>query len=387
MRHGIGAWCLVVLAIAGTAIFAGCNGNRNAGIDASRAYIDARTAIRQAAEDQDPVTRSRAIEALAETVADQAGGLFTQALSDPNPTVRYAAAMALGDVKYAPGKKTLLKMAETDEPDKRVLCAVIYALYRLGDDRYAGELGGLLFDKEKLVRSCAAQAMGRMREPSAIGPLKTLQSDEHDAAVELQIVESLAMLGDARSRELLESYTKRTPYLDDRLIAIQAIPEVAAQSPRAVQTLSDLLSKRHPTTVRLAAAGALARLGVVDEGGYELCIQAVQDPDTVLLEGPEKARRVTPADASSLQALAAISLGWMNQEEAVDVLHPLLASPNGIVRVAAGMSILNLLSDYGFGGEPARRKPAEMAPAKPSATSRPARRPKRRKLHTAGAKD
>ena len=80
-------------------------------VDPERACIDAQTVLRQAAEDKDEVTRSNAIEAMGKVMPDRSGGIFVQALSDANHRVRFAAALAIGDVKYAPAKTKLLRMA------------------------------------------------------------------------------------------------------------------------------------------------------------------------------------------------------------------------------------------------------------------------------------
>jgi hypothetical protein len=48
-----------------------------------------------------------------------------------------------------------------------------------------------------------------------------------------------------------------------------------------------------------------------------------------------------------LQHLGALALGNMERQSAIDLLHPLLESSNGQVRVAAAMAILKLLGhDY-----------------------------------------
>lgn len=335
-------WC--VLAAVLPAAMCGCVGPPPPGVDSTRACIDAKTALLQAAEDQSPQTRANAMEALAQTVAGRSGRLFVQALGDESPAVRFAAAMAVGDVGHAPAKAPLLKMAadKNVEPDRRVLCAVICALHSLGDDTHAGELGKLLFDREAEVRANAALVMGKMGEPSAIGPLKTLLGDEQNTMVELQVVESLALLGDPACTMRLEAYSKR-PFLDERLVAISALARVRSQ--RAVPVLRELLGQRNPLRVRVAAAGALGRLGQFEQEGFDLCMRAARDPQAVLAPpGTRGAGKNVPAEASALAHEAAISLGWMRNQQAVSVLHPLLSSPDGSVRVAAAMSILRLFS-------------------------------------------
>ena len=315
------------------------------GVDPPKAYMDARMVLRRALDDQDGFTRANAIEALADTLGAQSGPTFTQALADPSPAVRFAAAMAVGDAQYAPAKDRLAKMAKDRlvEPDRRVMPGVIYAIFRLGDDSGAGDLYALLFDKEKEVRANAAMVMGRMQESSAIGPLQTRLAEEQESMVRLQIIEALAILGEQASALTLEAYTKKTPFLDERLVAIPAMAKV--RSATAPLVLRELLDSRQAPRVRVSAAGALAMMGQYNDEGYKYCLEAVADPEGTILAAAGRLA-VTQMECSSLQRLAAISLGWMNNPEAVGALYPLLSKSDSGVRIAAAMSILRLLSAY-----------------------------------------
>ncbi|MHC4981979.1 MAG: HEAT repeat domain-containing protein [Planctomycetota bacterium] len=345
-----------------------------------RALVDARTTLRRAAEAEDPLTALYAIKAMTEVALEESGGLFLQALESENhPVVRFAAAMAVGELRYERAKDKLVSMAEDKsvEPDKRVLCAVIYALHRLGVDTFNYALGDLLFDSEFEVRASAAMVMGKMGEPTAKGPLKTLLADEHEPAVKLQIRESLAMLGDSRSRHLLEAYTKGY-YLDLRLEAIPALART--DSRRAMYVLRGLLANDRSPRIRAVAAGELARLGEVDEAGYSFCLDAVRNPRRIMQKAYGGARKVSDIEAESLQRLAAMSLGNMRRRGAVGVLQPLLKSPDGGVRVAAAMAIIKLLA-------PEQKQAPKAEPEEKETTTKPAPEPPKVKLHTAGGKD
>ena len=373
------------LALLGVMVLAGCDlfvQKQALTVDPAKAYIDAQAVLLQAAEDEDPATRSHAIEALARTAGKDAGAVYLQGLDDEAPVVRYAAAMAIGDVQHAPALPKLQRMAQMNvgERDKRVFCAVIYALYRLGNDEHAGALGPLLFDEEKEVRMSAAMAMGKMGVPSAVGPLQSALATEREDRAKLQFTESIALLGDARSAGVLEGYTKGY-FLDLRLAAIPALGQFGGA--RATRALSDLCDERHPARVRVSAAGQLARLGTVSDAGYRLCIDAIEDADGVLAEAAERSPRAADKDASSLKRLAAISLGWMGREPAANVLHPLLRSADGGQRVGAALSLVRLLKAH----RPLQPQP-EMGEQPVPPAPRPAP-PKKElpKLRSAGGKD
>ncbi len=333
----------------------------------NKAWAAARETLQFAAQDDDPTTRWMAMEALAQTVGVKAGQVFVRGLSDPAPEVRAAAAMAIGDVRYAPAKTAVKAMAEARggrfwETDRRTYCAVIYALYMLGDSTRMEDLGKLLWDKENQVRANAALVMGKMREPSAVGPLKMLLDEEEDALVQIQLVESLSLLGDERARRRIEGYAKHQ-FVDDQVIAIQAMAR--AKCPRAALVARERMAWKHPPRVRVVAAGALGRLGEFDRAGYNLCIDSVRDPGAVLRGSSVGDQENMEDHAKSLQQLAAVALGWIGRDGAVDYLHKLLKDKKGAVRVAAAMSILRLLpgqdekmrehkarkkSRWGFGG-------------------------------------
>lgn len=386
MTHSVANFALVV----GLAtMLAGCaEESPRLYVNPQNAYIDANTVLRQAADDPDPVTRSHAIEAMAQTLGRQPGAVYKQALGDQYPAVRFAAAMAIGDVLYQPATKMLASMAadrtESDqaEPDKRVLCAVIYALHSLGDTTYTGQLGSLVSDSEKEVRANAAMVLGKMGEKSAIYPLKAQLDNEQDLSVKLQIVESLAMLGDRQNAFKLEAHTKGA-YLEDRLVAIGAMER--ARSPRAIPTLMGLLDSRQPPRVRVAAASALARMGQVQPESVRMAMRAAEFPQRVLRDARKDGREISEIEVRSLQRLAVIALGWMGKQDAAVILHSSLKSQDGGVRVAAAMSLVRLLKGYRPTGLPAI--PPKAAPA-PRAATRPAQPPApTRQLHTAGGKD
>jgi len=334
--------------------------------DPSEVYRDALYVLREALRDEDPVVRSQAIEALGQTEGARAGDDLLRGLSDPSTAVRFAAAMSLGDVRYAPALPTLERMARDKqaEPDRRSYCAVLYALYRISGSQQARELSSLLFDSQTEVRRCAAMAMGKMGEPSAIVLLEELDRNERDMSVKLQVAHSLALLDDARSAQILEGYA-RSQFLDDRLVAISAMAEVG--SVNAVPALRSLMGRRLPPRVRVAAAGALARLGKVDKSAYRLCCAAAEDPRKTMMKamsaGGRSRAEITDVHLASLQQIKA----------AYEVLYPLLRSSDGSVRVAAAMSLLRLFASYRPVGPPpagARERPVSSRPAPATAATK-----------------
>ena len=343
------------------------------GADSNRVRIDARHTLRLAAEDEEPFTRSAAMEALAATLGVEAGGLFMEALADPEPNVRFAAAVAIGDLKYAPAEGKLLKLAGFKTPgaerDPRVYCGIIYALHRLGNTVGMTDLPKLLFHREKEVRSNAAMVMGKMDYHfSAIRLLRRRQEDERELVVKLQVMESLAALGDDVSIANLESYAQ-WPSLLEKVIALQAMGRFRSRN--SVQVLSATLSSDPAPRARVAAAGSLAMLGEsYGADGYNLCIAAAKDPKRVMRNAFGLSHMPLQVDIDSLQEMAVVSLGRMGRTSAVDILQPRLNSQNGRIRVAAAMSILRLVGPTAPPPPPEAEKVSAPPETRP-ATTRP----------------
>ncbi len=351
-------------------------------VDPKRARIDARTVLLQSVHSRDPLVRTHAYEAIGKTMGARQGRILMQGLNDSFVSVQYAAAMALGDAAYRPARAKLVHIVQNPESDQRVVCAAIYALHRLGDDTYTGQLATLLRSDVDKGRATAATAMGKIGEASAIGPLQSLLGDEQTPAVRVSVVEALARLGDQRSMRMLESYAKQY-FLDLRLAAIPLIGQLRV--PGAQRILLQLLKNhKSPPRVRVAAAGALGALGdpLDDEGevedNYALCRSALETPDTVLRDFFGENHAIRDTERSSLQQLAALSLGIMGQPKAVNVLHPFLREADGAVQVAAAMAILELLAPEADTAESdaSAEMPADSVP--------PAQSPR---LNTAGGMD
>ena len=154
MNHRSACCCLwACLCALSVSALIGCKSPQ---ADFTQDYQDAQAQLRLMAEEPDPQVRTKALEALAATEGREAGKLVMRGLHDEHVPVRFAAAMAIGDVRYEPARPLLLAMAKDSTTPPKLLCAVIYALHRIGDTTYTTELGRLLFNPDdKWVRATA----------------------------------------------------------------------------------------------------------------------------------------------------------------------------------------------------------------------------------------
>jgi HEAT repeat protein len=209
----------------------------------------------------------------------------------------------------------------------------------------------------KQGRANAALVMGRMGEPSAIGPLRTMIAEESDPIVKYNAVEALARLGDARAVRILESYVKGY-YLDLRLASIPVLAEI--RHPRTGYILGSLIGGKNPPRVRVMAAGGLGLIS--DDRGYSVCADALTDPEDILDDHYGNKYQLKDREfaniVSSLRRLAAISLGMIGDPKAIELLLPLLEDADGSVRIAAAMGVIKILypgTDTGRFTEPGKK--------------------------------
>lgn len=263
----------------------------------------------------DPFLRCNAIEALAEVDPADAAGPILNGLKDPEPSVRFASAMAAGRIKLNEAQETLRAMA--NDNDLRVQAGVRYALHRMGDKRLSHDLERLAGVPDPHVRATVAMVLGLLGEPSAEKMLTTMASDRAPA-VRIQVAEALWRLGDDAALDDLVAFSI-SAYPDDQIIAVQALAETGDQRVRG-QVRGELTAEYEE--VSLAAARAMGMLG--SDEGWEVAVPAAQSKD------PRQ------------RSLAALAMGAIGRSDLQRNLSGLLHDPDGAVRVAAATAILQL---------------------------------------------
>lgn len=147
-------------------------------------------------EDEDDEVRAGAVDALDELGNDAVERLlarkagvnpdganwaavraFARALSADVPEFRMAAANALGRIGDPDAVGPLVK--RLGDPDPRVRERVCHALGRIGDPRPVGELEGMLADDHGAVKAAAADALGAVATDPALAALLDLLEDEN----------------------------------------------------------------------------------------------------------------------------------------------------------------------------------------------------------------
>lgn len=311
----------------------------------------------KASVDREPLLRANAIEAL-HAVPSRVEDAVRSGLNDENPGVRFVAAFTVGKLKLkksAPFVEPLLKDAEP-----RVRAATIFALSACGHPVDPTPLGEMLLHDDPLIRAEAARIVGEMGNTSAIPMLKSAAANadsrnrtryggsmderliQGERVFQMQVAEALTRLGEAQAADALRAalYPASREGFESAALAAQILGTLRDQ--RAVAQLVDLIEQTvpgspeskdpaqrvfiQPKEVRLAAAGALARMGHAD--GMYVAESFLTDSD--------------PA----VRAQSAFVLGEGRRRADLARLEEAMTSDESpMVRVAAAAGVLRSLSE------------------------------------------
>ena len=126
--------------------------------------------IEKSLQSQDEFIRANAVEAAQNALGADARKEIIGKLEDPSPVVRFAAAMATGQLRLEEAHDKLLELA--NDPDTAVQIGARFALHRIGDVRYSHDLEKYARDNDPQVRGNTAMVLGMLEEKSAMKILR-----------------------------------------------------------------------------------------------------------------------------------------------------------------------------------------------------------------------
>lgn len=257
------------------------------------------------------------------------------ALRDENPGVRSIAAMVAGRAGLRALRPTIEEMLA--DPSPFVRASAIGAMHALGKEVDPSELAEMLLtSRNPRLRAHAAFTLGELGDESALPMLHEASATPVRNANEievrltrLQVAEALIKLGDSDSIDAVRAalYPARPEELEATALAVQIIGEVGDRGSidQLIYLADDSGERVMPAEVRLAVAGALAKLGLT-QGGF-IADQYAQNSMEVV------------------RAQAASVYGRTGQPEHLGSLARMLNDPSEIVRVAAAAGMVELLFD------------------------------------------
>lgn len=321
------------LIFVGTMIFAfGCNeplklkpAPRDLNVtDVNEPRLEAVRIIQEGLADSDPMVRVNAIEVVAATRQVKLMPKVQRLVNDQFVPVRFAAALAIGDLQYALGGNSIKQLLK--DKDINVKVAASYAMAKLGGGEYLEVLRKAILDDDQTVRANAALLLGKSGDKTALKFLYwAMRNKDSDDKVVYQAAESIARLGDERIYQKLWSMLI-SAYADVRIMGIKAMGALGtAEARNALITMLDdeLLD------VRLAAAEQLGTLK--DPIGEPVVLDVFGKNLTAALDKRSRERA---------NMLTAMAIGQIRTPSLIKFLPELLKDESKFVRIAAAKAVL-----------------------------------------------
>ena len=258
-----------------------------------------------------------------------------QLLKDEFVPVRFAAAVAIGDIGYSQARGNIIQLLKDDNENAKIAAA--YAAYKLGSAGGLAIIHASLKSKDQSARANAAFLLGKSGEsPKRALPLlyETMRDETSDEKVILSSIEAIARLGDEKIYQKLWAMLI-SAYADDRVCGIRAMGVLGTSQAR--DSLSTML-KDDLTEVRLVAAEQLGNLG--DIAGEKVVVDALTKDAANAQDQEAKAR---------IQTLAALAIGQIRTPTLKKFLPELLKSEFPPARLAAAKAVLQYASDNNIG--------------------------------------
>jgi HEAT repeat protein len=283
--------------------------------------------IQDALMDNDPLVRVHAIEVVATTRQLKLMPQVQRLMQDNYVPVRFATALAVGDVEYSPAKRSLNRLL--NDKDANVVVAAAYAMVKLGSSEHIKILRKAATDSDLKIRANAVLLLGKSNDRSSIQLLwNTMQDMSSDDRTVYQSAEALAMLGDRRIFQKLWTMLI-SAYADVRLMGVRAMGKL--KSPEAKNALIRMLDD-DVLEVRLVAAEQLG-----------LFRDPIGEPK--VLEVFEK-NLTNGMDLQAIErtnVLTALAIGQIRTPALKKFLPQLLQNDSKFVRIAAAKAVFQCL--------------------------------------------
>jgi HEAT repeat protein len=283
--------------------------------------------IQEALADDNPLIRVNAIEVVAATKQIRLMPKVQRLLKDKFVPVRFAAALAVGDLQYSLAKSEVAPLLQDENENVKIAAA--YTMSKLGSPDSFQLLRKAIASNDQTVRANAALLLGKSGDKSVLKFLYwTLQREDSDDKVRFNTAEAIAMLGDERIFPKLWAMLIST-YADDRIMGIKAMGALATVQARdALITMldDDILE------VRLVAA---EQLGMLNSSIGELEVLDVFTKN--LTAGLDR------NGLERVNVLTALAIGRIGTPQLTNFLPQLLKNQSKSVRIATAKAVFQCI--------------------------------------------
>jgi HEAT repeat protein len=279
--------------------------------------------IEEGLTDDDPTIKANAIEVVAATRGIKFMPKVQRLLKDDFVPVRFAAALAVGDLEYSFAEGVVNQLLEDRNENVRV--AADYAMSKLGSGSGFELVRKAIVNKDQTVRANAAFLLGKSGDKSSLKWLWwALQNEDSDYKARFNAAEAIARLGDERINEKLLAMLI-SAYADDRVMGVRAMGALGTEKAKdfLITKLDDDVLE-----VRLAAAEQLGMLGETT-GEREVLEVFTKN----LTAGLDK------KDLERANILTALAIGQIGTASLTKFLPQLLKDESKLVRIAAAKAV------------------------------------------------
>ncbi|MDD5064811.1 MAG: HEAT repeat domain-containing protein [Phycisphaerae bacterium] len=295
-----------------------------AGGSISELLPEANKIIQESLSDSDPLIRANTIEIIADTKQSKLMPRVQRLLEDDFVPVRFAAALAVGDLQYSLAENSVKRLLKDNDENVRI--AADYATSKLGTGSGFSLVRQTVASSDQTVRANAALLLGKSGDKNSLKWLWwTLQNKDSDYKARFNAAEAIARLGDERIDEKLLAMLIST-YADDRVMGIKAMGALGTEKAKnfLITKLDDDVLE-----VRLAAA---EQLGMLGETIGEAEVLKVFTKDLTAGMNEEELERVN--------MLTALAIGQIRTASVTKFLPQLLKDESKLVRIAAAKAVI-----------------------------------------------
>jgi HEAT repeat protein len=270
------------------------------------------------------VIRINAIEVVSSSKKMEFAPEVVKLLNDDMMPVRFAAAVAIGDMEYKGAEKQLRQLSNNSDLNIRI--ATAYALCKLGEMKHIVIIQKAADANDDTVKANAAMLLGKLKSTESLPVLYRLKDNgESSDAVAFNATEAIARIGDEKIYHRIWAMLISV-YADDRCMGIYAMGALGGT--RGINTILTMLDD-DVVQVRLVAAEQLGVLG--DKSGQLVVLGYLFSP-------PEQEKTM----AESCNRLAALAIGQIGTEKLIQYLPKLLKNGSPTVQLAAAKSVFIL---------------------------------------------
>lgn len=323
---------LYILALFLGIAIAGCGQkihNPNQGMNETQ--IEAYRIISDALSSDNPLLRVNAIETAATTRQDNFMPTIQKLLKDPYVPVRFASAVAVGDMQYFPAINTINELLRDSDPN--VIIAASYAMAKLDHPEYLKVLRDSVVNNEnQTIKANSALLLGKSGDKSSTQLLYQLMKDSRSSdMVSYQAAEAIAMLGDDQIYKTLWGMLVSN-YADVRITGIDAMGTLGTI--QAENALSSMLSDPI-TEIRLAASEQLGKMN--NKSGQNVVLEVFQKEMNMVPD---------PRARERINTLAALAIGEIGTPKLTKFLPELMKNESPFVRLAAAKAVFRSSRSY-----------------------------------------